>query len=400
MNILILASKPPYPSKDGSSLATLCLAKGLAHQGHKITILAISTPKHPCRIDQIPDDLMQLMDFHLVEIDTRTNPLKAFLNLIFSKLPYNIERFIASNYSLKLKELIRLNSFDIIQLEGIYLTPYINIIKELTISPIVYRAHNIEHEIWHRLTINETNWFKLKYFSLLSNRLLKIEVDLKHQVDALVAITKRDEHWFLSHGFEKPSISLPMGYSTDQLSANRNTSINEPCFLGSLDWKPNQEGIAWFIDHVWPLIMKELPNLNLHVAGRNAPASILSKISKEKNIIFHGEVENSQSYLLKYPILVVPILSGSGMRVKIVEGMMLGSIVVTTTIGIEGIDAINHEHAIIVDAPTDFAREIIELIRKPNYRESIVEKACIFARQNFDESIQAKRLDSFYKQLV
>ncbi len=400
MNILILANKPPYPAKDGSSLATLCLTEGLAKSGNRTTILAISTPKHPCRIEQIPIELRQLIDFNLVDINTKISLHKGVINFFFSNKPYNIERFIDSSYVRKLTQIIKANSFDIIQIEGLYLAPYINTIKELTSVPIVYRSHNIEHEIWHRLAINEKNWLKSQYYALLSKRIRKMETDITRQVNAIAAITKRDEQWFIDNGFIKPSITIPMGYSIPNSSEISNSSNNELCFLGSLDWKPNQEGLIWFIDKVWPSIHKEYPTLTFHVAGRNAPATIKSKLKKEIGIFFHGEVEGSQNFLSTYSILVAPILSGSGMRVKIVEGMMNGNVVVTTSMGIEGIDAINHEHAIIIDTPSDFAQEIIELIRQPKYRASIAEKARIFAMEHFDNSKLTKELDIFYKQLI
>lgn len=400
MNILILANKPPYPARDGSSLATLCMAEGLAKTGNKITVLAISTYKHQCTLNQIPVELRGLITFNLVDIDTRISPIKGIINLLFSKLPYNIERFINSHYNNKLTKIIKSNHFDLIQIEGLYILPYIKTIRKSTNAPIVYRSHNIEHEIWHRLSLNEKNPLKSRYFKLLSKRILRLEKGIPHQVNALVAISKRDEDWYLNNGFNKPSISIPMGYTICKTFEMDGLKNNEPCFLGSLDWIPNQEGLLWFINNVWPKILKIYPDIKFHVAGRNAPESIIERLKKENSIIFHGEVEDSQKFLSNYSILTVPILSGSGMRVKIVEGMMLGKVVVTTTIGIEGIDAINQEHAIIADTPNDFAQAITKLIRQSDLKTSIAEKARIFAISHFDNSKLTKELELFYKQLA
>lgn len=400
MKILILTNKPPYPPKDGSSLATLNMAKGLAERGNSITVLAISTHKHHCEPHQIPIELKQVISFNLVEVKTTLNPIRGLINLFFSKKPYNTERFEDYNYKLKIKEFLTNNRFDIIQLEGLYLIPYINTIRELCPTSIVYRAHNVEHEIWNRLSINEKNWFKSRYYAILAKRIHRMEVDVQHRVDALVAIAKRDEQWFQSKGFNKPSITIPMGYAHDRDTKFTKLSINEPCFLGSLDWRPNQEGLLWFVDMVWPMVLKEFPNLNLHIAGRNASSTLIDKLKKESNIIIHGEVENSQDYLSKYSILIVPVLSGSGMRVKIVEGMMFGNVVVSTSIGIEGIDAINHEHVIIADKPIDFANEVIGLVHNPSYQNSIAEKAHIFAEEHFNGVTLTEKLESFYKQII
>jgi polysaccharide biosynthesis protein PslH len=400
MNILILANKSPYPAKDGSSLATLSMAVGLAKSGSRVTILAMSTPKHPCKIEQIPIELKKLINFNLVYINTKINPIKALVNLLFSKLPYNIERFIDPSYTHKIIDIIKANHFNLIQIEGLCLSPYLKIIKQITETPVVYRAHNIEHEIWHRLSLNEKNWLKVKYFKLLSKRIWKMEIEIPNQVNALVAISKRDEQWFQSNRFSKPTITIPSGYSSSDLNEIKGLSSNEVCYLGSLDWFPNQEGLLWFVGEVWPKILNKYPNQKLQVAGRNAPSSIVGKLKKDSSIIFHGEVESSKDYLSNYSILVVPILSGSGMRVKIVEGMMLGKAIISTTIGIEGITAINREQILIADSPNDFANAIIELISQPIFKIKLAQNARIFAMDHFDNSRLTKELLSFYKSII
>ncbi|NVO09890.1 MAG: glycosyltransferase family 4 protein [Bacteroidales bacterium] len=400
MNILILANKPPFPAKDGSSLATLNMAKGLAKAGNKVAVLAISTPKHKCKQEWIPKEIKDLIDIKLIHINTRINPFKGVWNLFFSNFPYNIERFINSNYSTELKNIINSNIYDIIQLEGLYLVPYISEIQKITKIPIVYRSHNIEHEIWERISKNEKNWIKAKYFSSLSKRILRMEVSISAHVNALVAISQRDEQWFKANGFSKPTISIPMGYTEPELTNSTGLANNDICYIGSLDWIPNQEGLVWFLNNVWPKVQNECSTVSFHIAGRNTPKSIIERLKKEKNVIFHGEVDSSTQYLSKFSILVVPILSGSGMRVKIVEGMMLRTAIITTSIGLEGISATNREQVIIADEHKAFAEAIIELIRIPVLKNSIAEKARIFATNNFDISILTEKLEAFYKKLI
>ncbi len=400
MDILIVANKPPYPPKDGSSIATLNLAVGLAQSGNNVKILAFSTQKHPCNTERIPVELRNLIEFQIVRINTSINLFNATLNLLFSRLPYNIERFIDKSFSQKLSGIITTNRFDLIQIEGLYLFPYIKVIKRLTSTPIVYRSHNIEHEIWQRISNNEKRWVKAQYLKLLSRRIRKIELKLTKHVSALVSISKRDEQWFKDNGFKRPSISIPSGFTKPESNDITSLANNDLCYLGSLDWIPNQEGLIWFLDQVWPTVLKEYPSIKFHVAGRNTPSSIAERLKKEASVIFHGEVDSAQNYLKNYSIVVVPILSGSGMRVKIVEGMMLGKAIITSAIGLEGIEAANGEQVIIADKPNDFAKAIIEIIRRPNLKASIAEKARIFAMENFDNLALTKKLETFYKQLI
>ena len=400
MNILILSNKPPYPTKDGSSLATLNMSIGLAEHGNKVKILAFTTQKHPCKIEQIPTEIRALIDFEFVNINTSISRFKAITNILFSRLPFNIERFIDENFSQKLAGILNQYTFDIIQLEGLYLMPYIQDIRKVCKTPIVYRSHNIEHEIWNRIASNETNPIKAWYFKLLSKRIAKMEGEIAQQINALVAISKRDENWFLSRNFSNPSISIPSGYKCYGTSNLTGFTNNDICFLGSLDWIPNQEGLIWFLDNIWPKIKANQPSISLHIAGRNAPTDLAERFKNEIGINYHGEIQNAKDYLNSFSILVVPLLSGSGIRVRIIEGMMLQKAIITTSIGIEGIDAKGGEEAIIVDTPKDFAEATIELINNQSLRARIAEKARNFAMSNYDNTVLTEKLIEFYKQIV
>ena len=115
---------------------------------------------------------------------------------------------------------------------------------------------------------------------------------------------------------------------------------------------PNQEGLQWFIENVWPKAIKRFPKLSLHVAGRNCPQWMLDM--NVKNVKFHGEVPCAATFINQHPIMVVPLLSGSGMRAKILEGMVLGKVVLTTKIGVEGIDATDKKEVLIADKVDEF----------------------------------------------
>jgi len=400
MKILILAHKPPYPTKDGSSLATLNMAIGLAEQGVEVTILAISTHKHPSTIEQIPLGLKDKIKFNLVEVNTKISLFKAIKNLLFSNLPYNIERFIHPYYSNKLKELINSSHFDIIQLEGLYLLPYVSKIKELTKAPVVFRSHNLEHEIWQRLSHNERNWPKAKYFKFLSKRLLKLEEKVNSSTSAIVTISKKEANWFNLQNEAKPSTHIPAGFEAPKFGKPNIKEYNKLCFIGSLDWIPNLEGLKWFIDNTWPLALAKNPKLELHIAGRNASKTFLDYLSGKKGIVFHGEVEDSKQFLSQYGIMIVPLLSGSGMRVKIVEAMFLRLAIITTSIGCEGIDVTNGKNIIIANSSDVFSKEIEVLTQSPELIGTISNNAFTFADENFNIARLTEKLIGFYKNII
>ena len=160
MNILQICSKPPFPKKDGYALAVNHISDALINKGHKLKVMAISTPKHDAK--DIPSQYLSNTDFEHIFIDTNVKILPAFQNL-FSKSSYNTNRFYSNSFAKRLKELIKENSFDIVLLEGLYVCPYFEMISKNSNAKIVLRAHNIESDIWKGLAKQTNNL--LSFFS-------------------------------------------------------------------------------------------------------------------------------------------------------------------------------------------------------------------------------------------
>jgi len=170
MRILQLTNKPPWPDKDGGAIAMLNLTRGFYRLGHEVTILSMNTLKHHTRKEEIPPEVRKLADFRFAEVPAPVSPLSALGNLLFSRLPYNAVRFISGSYRNALTSLLKEKDFDIVQLEGLYLCPYIPLIRAHSKALIAYRAHNIEAEIWQR-TAALTSGLKKVYLQILSRRI-------------------------------------------------------------------------------------------------------------------------------------------------------------------------------------------------------------------------------------
>lgn len=400
MKILVVAHKPPYPPVDGGTLATLNMCLGLAKAGNQVSVLTLSTPKHPSSMERIPSEIHAILNFQIFHIHLSNSLLKNLFNLVFSSKPYNIQRYYNPFFKRLLQRTIKEKGFDLIQLEGLYLTPYLKSIRNSFDGPITMRAHNVEHHIWENLAREEENKLKKWYFNLLSDRLATVEKKICKKVDALVAISNPDMEWFIKNNFNKPAITIPAGYfpntSLRDIEQQENPTI---CYIGALDWLPNTEGLYWFIDWVWPRIQAEIPDIEFHIAGRNASEELAERLMVERNIIFHGQVADSAEFLSKFPVMVVPLLSGSGIRVKIIEGMFLNRAIVTTSIAVKGIDATHNEHLLIADSPEVFAISVCNLVNSLESISRIAQNAQIFASENYDATNLATKLTDFYKDL-
>ncbi len=422
MRILQITSKIPYPPKDGGAIATYNLTKGFFHLGHQITVLSLNTNKHHINPDKI---IVKNQDFHIiksnfssnslcndkinliaVDCNTDIKPVKALANLLFSRKPYNAVRFISNALHHTIKKLLSSKDirFDVIQLEGLYLVPYISVLRKYSKAIVALRAHNVEHEIWQRTYYQETNKVKKAYLKILTRRIKRMEQVMLNSYDVLVPITHRDAKVFQQLGNYKPLHVSPTGidHTTTETSNHSNLQQNEfpsVFYIGALDWTPNQEGLIWFVDCVWKRITKKYPMLNFYIAGRNAPQWLAERIQCN-NVVFEGEVENAKAFMLSKGIMVVPLFAGSGMRIKIIEGMALGKTIITTSIGTEGIDSTNHENIMIANSADEYISAVEKLINDKPLYFTIGRNAIQYIKRHFDNSKITASLVNFYKTAI
>ena len=395
MRILQITNKSPWPSRDGGAIASMNLTKGFGFLGHKVTVLSMNTEKHKARKKDIPENLKALADFHFVDVPATVSAWGAIRNMLFSRLPYNAERFITEDFSQALIKLLQKKKYDIIQLEGLYLCPYIALIRRHSDAKIVYRAHNIEHEIWNR-TAKMANAPKKFYLKHLAARIKRFEMSYLNDYDLLVPITERDAALLNKMGNQKPYFTSQTGIDLSFLIPTaKNLEFPSLFHIGSLDWPPNQEGLIWFLNNCWPVIIKKYPELKFYIAGRNAPAWLEKKFSL-KNIVYLGEIEDAYEFINSKAIMVVPLFSGSGMRIKIVEGMALGKPIVTTTIGTEGIETTSGEDILIADNAESFNQAIYTLLEDRETFDKIGKNAIGLIRKKFDNLALAAQLIEFY----
>lgn len=393
MRILQLTKKFPFPLKDGESIAVTNLSKSLKALGCEITLLSMNTVKHYVNTDSLPDTFDHYKRIYTVELDNRVTVFGALKNL-FTSDSYHVCRFYYEEFRLKLVELLKQDSYDIIQLETLYLAPYIDLIRTFSNAKIVMRSHNVEFEIWDRITENTTFLPKKLYIRYLAKKLRRFELDQLDKYDALVTVTQRDLNAYINHGFKGKGLALPIGIDTGEYVSNKldfdELSIS---FIGSLDWLPNLEGLNWFLEEVWPEIRRTRPKLKLHIAGRNTPDSI--RALANDSIVVEGEVEDAHKFINQHAITIVPLLSGSGMRVKILEGMALGRVVISTQIGMEGIDAHHKEDILVADSEDEFIQAIQWIMNNEEAAENLAIKAKAFIKTNFDREVNARKLMNF-----
>ena len=351
MHILQLCPRVPFPLHTGGAIAMYDVAAGLVRAGHRVTMVAINTPKHRQPADAL-DHLGPNFRLVTVDVDTEISAGRALRNLLFSRLPYNAERFISPAVGEQLLTVLRAGAVDVVQVEGTFVAWYAEFLGRrhrpgFAVPPLVLRAHNVEHTIWQMLAGRAASPLKRGYLRHLAARLERFERRYLPQFDAVAAITADDARRLRALGCPEPVVVVPAGV---ELSRFRPDPTIQPkprtlFVIGSLDWLPNLEGVEWLLREVWPALHAEMPDVELHIAGSGAPAHLLAP--RTDNVFVHGFVASAPAFMQQYELMLVPLLSGGGMRIKIVEGMALGKAVLSTCLGAEGL-AVRDGHDIVL----------------------------------------------------
>ena len=194
-------------------------------------------------------------------------------------------------------------------------------------------------------------------------------------------------------GCTRPILQLPFALPLDKTPPKEPNNVF--FHIGAMDWQPNREAVRFLIEKIWPLIRKQRPNAVLRLAGRNMPANFRS----ENGIRIDGEVCNANSYMRENGILLTPLLSGGGMRIKLIEAMALGRAVVATSVALEGIPAANGVHAAVAETAETFATAAIRMYDDAALRKKTGEAARQLVMENFERRSVTERLLDFYRQV-
>ncbi len=396
MKILLITKKFPYPLTEGEPIAINYLAKSLVQCGAEVDLLVMNTSKHFFDPENFPKAQNFFREVHTVSVPNHITLTGAMKSLLAGK-SYILDRFKSNEFSRKIAELLSSNKYDAVQMETVYLAHYTNVVRAESKAILSLRTHNVEHRIWERVTSISHNPIKKWYLKNQNRQLREFEVQALNQFDLLIAITQPDMDIFRSLGYAKQGIVAPVGIDLSEYPENEMgaDSAKRLCFIGALDWMPNQQGLVWFLERVWQKLSSTNKELQFQIAGKNTPDWVRQKAGESATV--HGEVPDAKAFIQGHGILVAPLFSGSGIKIKVLEGMALGRVVITTEIGAEGIPAINGQHLLIANNAEEFERQLNWCFENPAAAAKIGKQARSFIQHSFDLSEIGKQVYTAYK---
>ncbi len=384
------------PLNDGGAVATYNGLKHLHAAGHRVTVLALNPLKH----HQPPASMQDVCTtIHSVRIDTDVKASRALLHL-FDAVPYKYRRFYSPAFEALLVQILQNESFDIVQIEHSPMVVYTDTIRQHSDCPIVLRNHNVEYILVERMAANAGSLPARWYFQHLARGAKGFEERYYQKLDGIFAMTEIDCERIRGLGFRGPLEAIPLGVNLEMFVEREDiTSQSDTLFyFGAFDWRPNCEAIHWFMKEVFNKLKRRHPELKLHIGGKKPSPAILA-YDKLDGVVVHPDVPSAPAFMQSYDILIVPLLTGGGMRVKIVEAMAMAKPIISTRVGAEGIQAKNGVNIMFAETAEEFIGAISRLLGDRGLKDNLAANARTTARSTYNWQSITSATINFYERI-
>ena len=405
LRILFLTQIVPYPPDAGPKVKTWHVLRFLAAMGYEIHLVTYVRAEEEKHLDTLRELCAQVYPVPI----RRSRIMDGFywLRSNLTGRPFLIERDDLKEMRVLVDRLLEREKFDVVHADQLTMTQFALNQNGRNLARI-FDAHNAVWTILDRMADNNP-WLVKPVLKLEAQRIKRYEGKVVREFERTLAVTYIDENSLLDAAnsiarndvYRDRIAVIPIAVDTQQLlPIKREVQSVNILTLGTLHYPPNADGIRWFLKEVFPLILREVPQTTLTIVGKNPPADFLEFERQQPEVIkVTGYVPSLQPYLEKAAVVVIPVRAGGGMRVRILESLSWGMPLVTTTIGLEGIEARPGEEVLVADEPEVFAHAVVNLLKDPALRNKIADQGRKLAEARYDWQVVFKDLERIYQEI-
>lgn len=401
--VLWLSHFIPFPPKGGNLQRSYNLIRELS-KTHDLSILSFNQSK----IISSPE-LLQTAQKHFSEfckiydairIESEYSKIRKFYLLLKGLLPwctYTVSWLESKEFAKQLDTLISNNHFDIIHVDTISLTPYVSHLKDVK---VVLNHHNIESAMMLRRSENEKNLLKKLYFYQEGIKLKRLEQRICNKFDLNITCSDLDSERLKNTAGIGDCISIPNGVDLDYFQPKA-TQVKPKSlvFAGGLSWYPNLDAMTFFLKSVWPDLVRQVPDISLTVIGKNPPAWMVDMQKDYSNLYIAGFVDDVRPYLAEAQIYICPIKDGGGTKLKVLDALAMGKVLVADAIACEGIDVVNNRSVIFASSPTEYIDKIKFLMENPTVCEELSRNGAQLIKDQYGFQSIGKKMADIYNEL-
>jgi glycosyltransferase involved in cell wall biosynthesis len=433
VNILLLTQIVPYPPDAGPKIKTWHVLSYLVEHGHQVTLVTFMRKEEEQNVESLRKVCNAVFTVPIRR--SRQSDVFYWLRSHITGRPFLIERDDSNKMKKLVNQLLLTESIDVIHADQLTMAQFALLSRRYIVNAyplsiprkeneyldgaqhnlssirptLIFDAHNAVWTIMERMRQNTPGFLK-PVIALEAWRVKRYEGRITSTFDHTLAVTEVDRLALQEAAhFDKKGNSvsippikvIPIVVDTELLRpVKRSSGSCNIMTLGTLHYPPNADGIRWFIQEVFPLVRQQIPDATLTVVGKNPPHDLLQLASQApQSITFTGYVPDLTPYFEQAALMVVPVRSGGGMRVRILEGFARAMPVVTTTIGLEGIDARPNQDVWVQDTADGFAQAVVKLIKDEDRQAELGINGRRLVERKYDWKVALEELGSLYKMI-
>jgi len=368
----------------------------LVNDGHRISLLCFHDEE---RLSTPLDAICEAV----ITVPTPHRSIRDRLKqLLLTRAPDIATRLYSDAFWERLKGELNHGTYDAVQFEGIEVACYLPLARTLGgRTKLIFDTFNAEAHLQYVMytidRLQPRRWLQAFYSWVQSERIARYEGDLCRLADAVIAVSPEDADVLQRYQPQKPVFVVPSGIIFDDYAREIHAlplGDNALVFTGKMDYRPNVDAMLWFIQRIFP----QLPNTRLVIVGQQ-PHSSLQALENPPTITLTGWVDSVQPYLKGGAVYIAPLRMGSGTRLKLLEAMATGCAIVATTIAGAGLLPEVKNAMMIADDETAIKDAILYLLRHPQERQALGERAREQVKAHYDWSALLSRLAQVYKEL-
>lgn len=354
MKILFLTTVLPSHKLHGSEIASQNVIDALNQVGCQVTVVGYGRKED----GDLPRSAQEvLVGDRLVETKRAGWWVVLWMAASFlKKMPYSAAKYWSRQYIDHLRALLQNETYDAVVIDHAQLGWLYPLVQP---HKVIFSAHNVEHELYAQNAARSQSSLHRWIYAREARLVQQMENQLACVADEVWALTEHDADYFAEvqrrQGQRHPSVkvlSLPSGFAAPQSTAQaKQFDIG---IIGSWPWKPNEEGLLWFLERVYPYLPS---NLCIHIAGRGADWLV----DKYPNIHYRGFVPSAQEFMAQARVVAIPMLSGGGIQIKTLDAIAAGSAIVATPVALRGI-AYPPATVRLAETPEAFAQLLIDTV--------------------------------------
>jgi glycosyltransferase involved in cell wall biosynthesis len=362
---LFLSAEAPYPALGGGALRSASLLEYLArsYAVHAVVFRQTGDPDPGLAIPPGRVERLHVIDLPYHSKQPIARAVRNAWRMVGNRPPL-VDRF--SGFAEHLSKLLTGDQYETAIIEHFWCAPYIEQVRPHA-KRVILDLHNIE-SVWHRRMAASESTARSWALGRFATASVALERKLLPQFDLIVATSDSDAE--LARQLAPGTHVAVYPNALPETPQPRRLEQQAIVFSGNLEYPPNISAVRFFRENIWPVLEARWPELKWRIVGKN-PEAIRHIVTGHPRIEVTGFVEDAVAVLAECQVAVIPLLAGSGTRVKILEAWAAGTPVVSTTLGAEGLDCSHEAQLLIADEPQAFADAVSRLLASPQDRMRI-----------------------------